>query len=146
MSHMQKSSQRRVRKMTREDIPLALAEAEIRLREHFPYFDGPSMLRACIANIDEPNVLLIRTDHAFGCASLHQDMMDPRLWVREEWVFGEVWGVVSCLREMIAWRDRVGAFRFTFGSLTPHNFAGIAKYLGLTSITEAYNFDAEDAS
>jgi hypothetical protein len=143
MGHLQPATKRRVRQMTIQDIPIALENAERLLRPHFPYFEGPAMMRACIAHIDEPNVLLIRTDNAFGCATIHEDMMDPRPWVREEWVFGEVWEVVSLLREMIAWRDRIGAFRFTFGSLTPHYFGGIARYLGLTSITEAYNFDAK---
>ncbi len=143
MSHVKQVGQRRVRHMKAEDLQECFDAGEKHMREYFPYADRDAMQQACLENIDEVNVLLIRTDHAFGCAVIHTSMIDPRPWVREEWVWGEVWEVVSILREMIAWRDRIGAFRFTFGSLTPYNFAGIARYLKLTSITDAYNFDAE---
>jgi hypothetical protein len=137
---------RRVRRMTLADVDECAVKGQAVFARSFPYLDIDMLRTAVIQHIDEPNVLLIRTANAFGCATLDQTMQEPRLWVKEEWVFGPVWETISIFREMIAWRDRIGAFRFTFGSLTEYDVKPIAKYLGKFSIIEAYNFDAEDRS
>jgi len=134
----------RVRRMTAKDIGECMIKAEPRFREWFPYMDLQAMHDTCVANIDELNVLLIRTDNAFGCVTVDSTMQEPRLWAREEWAFGEVWEVVSIFKEMLAWSRRIGAFRFTFGSLTRYDFKPIAKRLGKFNVIEAYNFELEE--
>lgn len=132
-----------VRKMTATDLSECLYRGESVFKEWFPYMDAQAMYRACLANVDEPNVLLIRTDDAFGCATVDQTLQEPRLWVKEEWVFGPVWQATAIFREMLAWSRRIGAFRFTFGSITRFDVKPIAKRLGAFSVIEAYTFELD---
>lgn len=131
------------RKMSISDLDECFEKGEIAFRKAFPYMDLPPMKKICLENIDNVNVLLIRTEHAFGMATIEMTLYEPRPWVHEQWVHGPVWEVISILREMIAWRDRIGAFRFTVGSLTEHDFAIIARRLGAHKNVPSYNFDSE---
>lgn len=131
-------------RMKISDLDECVLDAERAFRKALPYMDLEGMYQTCVENIDNNNVLLIRTEHAFGCATIDITHYEPRPWVHEQWVFGPVWEVISLVREMIAWRDRIGAFRFTVGSLTEHDFAIIARRLGPHTKIESYNFDAEE--
>jgi hypothetical protein len=134
----------RVRRMTVADLDECKMQAEHAFRKALPYMDLQGMYDVCVENVDNMNVLLIRTDHAFGCANIDMTHFEPRPWVHEQWVFGPVWEVIALIREMMLWRDRIGAFRFTIGSLTEHDFAVIARRLGPHTKVQSYNFDAEE--
>lgn len=133
----------RVRKMTIADLDECFEKGVPRFQKWFPHMDHKAMKEACAANIDEMGVLLIRTNNAFGCATVDSTMQEPRLWVKEEWVFGPVWEATSIFREMMEWGKRIGAFRFSFGSVTEYDVKPIAKYLGEFSVIEAYTFNLE---
>lgn len=135
---------RRVRQMNALDLKECLERGEPVFKKWFPDMDAVAMYDVCLKNVDDPRVMLIRTDDAFGCATIDCSLQDPRLSVEEQWVFGPAWQVLSLLKEMIAWRDRLGAHRFAFGTLTDERVKILAKRLGKFKVIESWCFDVED--
>ncbi len=111
--------------------------------KYYPYVDIEAMRQACLANWDSPSLFMVRTDDAFGMATIDMTMTEPRPWAREQWAFslGGPWQLISIYRAMLAWAERVGAFRFTFGSSTEYDLSDIARRLGPHVVRKTYDFE-----
>lgn len=131
--------------MNVSDLEECLARCESAFRETWPRMDGAGMLAACVASIGDPHVLMVRTDNAFGVATAESSIFEPRLWVKEQWVFSDSKTVqpLRIYRAMMAWGREIGAFRFTFGSLTAYNLDVFAKRLGHHDMHKTYTYSLE---
>lgn len=132
-----------VRRMTAADLGECLRVGEPVFRKYWPHMDATAMLAACLANLDNETVFMMRCGHAFGVAVVETTLFEPRPWVKEQWVFGlrSPWEVLAIYRAMMLWGVQVGAFRFTFGSLTDHDVEPFAKHLGEHSVHKSFTFE-----
>lgn len=134
-----------VRIMNADDLAECLARCESTFRLTWPLMDGPGMLSACVANIGNPTVLMVRTKNAFGVATAETSIFEPRIWVKEQWVFSDSKAGESLriYHTMMDWGRAIGAFRFTFGSLTSYNLDVFANRLGHHAIHNTYTYSLE---
>src|SRR5271157_1500413 len=121
-----------VRRMDVHDLEECLSRCESTFRETWPRMDGSGMLKACMDSMDNSSVLMVRTENAFGVATAETSIFEPQLWVKEQWVFSDskTGESLRIYRAMMEWGREIGAFRFTFGSLTEYNLDVMAKRLG----------------
>jgi hypothetical protein len=117
-------------------------KGELLFKKTWPLMEGGNMLASCMQAMGDPSVLLIRSENAFGCAVAERTLYEPRLWVKEQWVFSLNKSGESLLiyKAMMDWAKSINAFRFTFGSLTEADLDAVAKRLGEHTVHKAYSF------
>jgi hypothetical protein len=132
----------KVWRMGAADLQECYEKGESLFKKTWPLIEGGNMLASCMQAMGDPSVLLIRSENAFGCAVVESTLYEPRLWVKEQWVFSTSKTGESLLiyKAMLDWAKNIGAFRFTFGSLTDADLDAVAKRLGEHAVHKSYSF------
>ena len=132
----------KVWRMGAADLQECVEKGEPLFKKTWPLMETGNMLAACMQAIGDPTVLLIRSENAFGCAVVETTLYEPRLWVKEQWVFSVNKSGESLMiyKAMMEWAKSINAFRFTFGSLTEVDLDVVAKRLGEHAIHKSYSF------
>ena len=136
-----------IRRMTADDLTDCLRLGEPVFREYWPLMDAKAMHEACLRSLTDQSVFMVRYRDAFGVAAVESTLFEPRLWVKEQYVFSRsgVWSAIAIYRAMKMWAVQIGAFRFTFGSQTEYDVDVIARYLAVPGermeISKAFTFE-----
>lgn len=120
-----------IRRITLDDFPDCFAIADA----CYPAFDKTAMWKWAIHAIHSPNFIGVRTDDAFGFASVSGIIWNPAerhgsqmfLGVRDN----AVWQAVKIVRTMAEWCTEImGAEDYHFGEATGMRMDIIAKRVG----------------